>query len=117
MAHPVVHFEIAGKDAKQTQQFYRSLFDWDINIQSMGDAEYGMIQGGDGGIGGGLMAAPTGQPFVTIYVQVDDLQAYLAKAESLGGKALVQPTDIPDMGAWAMFQDPDGNMVGLYKAA
>lgn len=114
MAHPVVHFEIAGKDAKDTQQFYASLFDWEIDTQSMG-VEYGMIRGGDGGIGGGLMAAPSGQPYVTVYIQVDDLQAYLAKAESLGAKALIQPTEIPGGGAWAMFQDPDGNMVGLFK--
>lgn len=114
MAHPVVHFEIAGKDAKQTQRFYASLFDWEVDTKSMGE-EYGLVKAGEGGIGGGLMAAPHGQPFLTLYVQVDDLQAYLDKAESLGGKAMVQPTEIPGMGAWAMFQDPDGNMVGLYQ--
>jgi predicted enzyme related to lactoylglutathione lyase len=52
---------------------------------------------------------------VTVYVQVDDLAAYLARAESLGGKTAIKPTDIPGGGAFAMVQDPDGNMVGLYK--
>jgi len=56
VAHPVVHFEIAGKEAKQTQRFYASLFDWEIDTQSMGE-EYGTIRGGDGGIALGLVEA------------------------------------------------------------
>jgi predicted enzyme related to lactoylglutathione lyase len=75
-----------------------------------------MVPSGEGGIGGGIMASPSGQPYVTVYVQVDDLSGYLAKAEGLGAKSLVQPTDIPGGGSFAVFQDPDGNMVGLFKA-
>jgi predicted enzyme related to lactoylglutathione lyase len=52
---------------------------------------------------------------VVVYVQVDDLEAYLKKAESLGAKRLVEPTEIPGMGAWAQFTDPDGNAIGLYR--
>jgi uncharacterized protein len=115
MAHQIVHFEIAGKDAKKTQQFYSQLFDWQLDTQMMGE-EYGMVQGGEGGIGGGIMASPTGQPYVTVYVSVDDLAASLAKAESLGAKTCVPPTEIPaDGGSFAMFTDPDGNMVGIYS--
>jgi predicted enzyme related to lactoylglutathione lyase len=114
VAHPVVHFEIAGKDAQKTQKFYASLFDWEIDTTTMGDF-YGMVPAADGGIGGGLMACANGQPYVTIYVQVDDLNAYLARAERLGGKTAVKETEIPGGGAFAMIQDPDGNMVGIYK--
>ncbi len=52
---------------------------------------------------------------VTFYVQVDDLDAYLKKAESLGGRTVVPPTEIPNMVTFAMFSDPDGNAVGLVK--
>jgi predicted enzyme related to lactoylglutathione lyase len=114
VAQPVVHFEIAGKDAEKTQRFYASLFDWEVDTATMGSF-YGMVRGADGGIGGGLMAAPSGKPYVTIYVQVDDLDAYLARAEKLGGKTAIKPTDIPGSGAFAMIQDPDGNMVGIYR--
>lgn len=57
--------------------------------------------------------APRWSPF---YVQVDDLDAYLKKAESLGGRTVVPPTEIPNMVTFAMFADPDGNAVGLIKA-
>ena len=53
---------------------------------------------------------------LTIYIQVDDLQASLEKAESLGGQTLVPPRPIPSgMGAFAMFLDPSGNCIGLYQ--
>jgi predicted enzyme related to lactoylglutathione lyase len=52
--------------------------------------------------------------YVTVYVQVDDLPAYLKKAESLGGKTLVPPVEIPQ-GSFAWFADPDGNTIGLWK--
>src|SRR5262249_32611899 len=50
------------------------------------------------------------------YVEADDLQATLDKAESLGGKTVVPVTVIPNMVTWAMFSDPDGSLVGLFKS-
>jgi predicted enzyme related to lactoylglutathione lyase len=50
-----------------------------------------------------------------IYVQVEDLEEYLAKAESLGGKRIHEPQEIPGVGAWANFADPEGNVIGLFK--
>jgi predicted enzyme related to lactoylglutathione lyase len=51
---------------------------------------------------------------VTVYVEVDDLPAYLAKAEALGGKTLVPPVELP-IGSFAWMADPDGNIIGLWK--
>jgi predicted enzyme related to lactoylglutathione lyase len=117
MAHPVVHFEIHAKNGKKAQEFYAKLFDWKINVDQT--LNYGLVKtGGEGGIDGGISdhGAQHGQPpFVTFYVQVDDLQASLTKAEGLGGKTVMGPTPIPGHGAMAMFQDPDGNYIGLYK--
>src|ERR1039457_3477023 len=51
-----------------------------------------------------------------IYMRVDDLDGYLDRAEQLGGKRLVPPTDLPgDFGRFAIFTDPDGNQVGLWS--
>jgi len=52
---------------------------------------------------------------VTVYVQVDNLQATLDKAAELGGKTLVPPTEIPGMGSFAWLTDIDGNVSGLWK--
>jgi hypothetical protein len=54
--------------------------------------------------------------YTIFYVSVDDIDAYLAKALSLGGKTLVPKVTIPN-GAFAWLSDPDGNTVGLWQAA
>jgi predicted enzyme related to lactoylglutathione lyase len=115
MGQPVVHFEISGKDFKKSIDFYKNLFDWKVEL--WGDMPYGMVQPqSERSIGGGIGAAQQGQPNVTFYIQVDDLQAYLNKAEQLGGKMVVPPSPIPGVGSMAMFSDPDGNILGLFKA-
>ena len=82
MGHPVVHFEVIGKDGKKLQEFYSQLFDWKIDANN--PMNYGTVEAQEGGIGGGIAESAT--PLVTIYVQVVDLQASLSKAESLGSE-------------------------------
>ena len=98
MPNPVVHFEVVGKDGKATQKFYSNLFGWKIDANN--PMNYGIVDTGtEGGISGGVGEAPPGQPHpgVTFYVSVDDLQATLDKAESLGGKTVMPVTEIPNM--------------------
>lgn len=114
MGNAVIHFEIGASDMKRSRTFYSELFDWDIDVGSTG---YGQIDTrADEGIKGGLMQAPNGAPpYVAFYVGVDDLEKYLERAETLGGKRLVGPMPIGDRGAFAMFTDPDGSVIGLFK--
>lgn len=79
---------------------------------------YGLVDTGAGedAVGGGIGPADdSGETGVKIYMRVDDLDAYLDRAEKLGGRRLVPPTDLPgDYGRFAIFADPDGNPVGLW---
>lgn len=113
MAHKVIHFEVLGKDAAALQSFYRGLFDWQINADN--PMNYGIIGPDDGGIGGGVGPAMDGNPFVTFYVEVDDLQAALDKAGELGGTTVMPPMDVPGGPSIALFSDPEGNKIGLVK--
>jgi len=113
MANAVVHFEVLGKDGTALQKFYGDLFDW--KIDSDNPMNYGMVTAGEGGIGGGVGPSQDGSKLVTIYVQADDLQAALDKAEKLGGKTVMPPMDVPGGPSIAQFTDPEGNLVGLVK--
>ena len=115
MKNPVVHFEVVAKDGEAAQEFYSKLFDWKLNADNPDN--YGIIETPEsGGIGGGIGAAPEGSSrHVTFYVAVDDLQSYLDKAESLGGKTIMPPTEVPGQVALALFADPEGNVVGMVK--
>jgi predicted enzyme related to lactoylglutathione lyase len=111
--NPVGWFEILGKDAAKTQKFYADLFGW--NVDASNPMNYGMVQGDGYPIGGGLAASQDGKPMVTVYVDVDDLQAALDKAKSLGGEVVMPPMDVPGGPSIAQFKDPDGNVIGLMK--
>lgn len=112
MPSPVVHFEIGCKDSVKSTQFYKDLFDWEI--QTHGPAN--MVAAGTGGIGGHIHSlGHEPHNYITIYAQVDDLQASLDKAETLGGKTLVPPTPVPGMGHFAWLADPEGTIVGIWK--
>jgi len=112
MGQPVVHFEIGCRDRAKTAEFFAQLFDW--KMQEAGPAT--MIDtAGNGGINGHITAlGHEPHHYVTVYVQVDDVKAYLDKAQALGGKILVPPVEIPT-GTFAWFADPDGNTIGLWK--
>ena len=112
MPNPVIHWEITGKDAPKLQQFYANLFGW--NVDSNNPMNYGLVDTQtEDGINEGIAQEQESATRVTVYVQVDDLQAYLDKAESLGGKTILPPTVIPDTVTLAMFTDPEGNIMGM----
>lgn len=113
MAQPVVHFEIAAQDPKRAQDFYSTLFDWKVDANNPWN--YGLIDTRAEGINGGIGPSENGSTRVSIYIQVNDLQEYLDKAETLGGKTLMPPTEIPGAVTMALFADPEGNTVGLVK--
>ena len=110
MGKPVVHFEVVGKDAQKLQQFYGDLFDWKMNTDN--PMNYGMVDNGGAGINGGVGASPDGSGHVTWYVQVGDVDEYLQKAESLGGKVVLPRSEL-GMVTIGLFADPEGNIIGL----
>ncbi len=114
MPNPVTHFEIIGKDEKKLQDFYGKLFGWHIDANN--PTNYGLVDTHtEKGIGGGIGNDVGGGKRVTVYAEVDDLAAYLSKAESLGGKTILPPIDVPGGPSIAMFTDPEGNIMGLSK--
>jgi uncharacterized protein len=123
MGQPVVHFEIIGRDGKKLQDYYSELFGWGIDADN--PMNYGMVDreqnvNSDGvGIGGGVGVGPEGyEGHVTFYVEVPDVEAALAKAESLGGSRLMGPDEVPGGGpVIGQFSDPEGHAIGLIQSA
>jgi uncharacterized protein len=113
MPAPVVHFEIGCKDLAKARKFYGPLFAWEF--QEHGTAA--MVAPTPPGIGGHLNSlGHEPHTYVTFYVMVDDLKATLEKAAKMGGTTVVPPTEVPGMGHFAWMRDPEGNVIGLWKA-
>ena len=106
----VTWFEIAGSDAAKTQDFYRKLFGWEFNADTPTD--YGEVDAIGNGIAGGITGG-MGNPRVTIYVQVENLENKLAAVTELGGNTVMEPTAMPGAPKIAMFTDVAGNTIGL----
>ena len=116
MGNAVVHFEIGGPDDAPLAAFYGGVFGW--KLQPFEGGGYTLIDTNGGeGINGGIGKSQTGEPWSTFYVAAEDLQAVLDKAESLGGKTVMPVTDFGGAVVIAMFNDPDGLLVGIVKAA
>jgi predicted enzyme related to lactoylglutathione lyase len=113
MPNPVVHFEIGAQNADKVRAFYAALFDWHIDATN---PSYDLIPESNGGIGGGIMQIREGMhPYVTIYVGVDDLDATLKRVAELGGHHVFGPMPVPEIGEFAMFTDPEGHLIGLFR--
>ena len=112
MGNPVIHFEVAGSDGAKLQDFYSKLFDWKINADN--EMNYGIVDNGGEGINGGVAQSPQGS-HLTWYVQVPSIDDYLEKAEGMGAKTVMPRTEM-EMVTFALFADPEGNVVGLVEA-
>ena len=116
MPHPVIWFEVIGKDIDGLKRFYGDLFGWQLQ-DAEGGMPYAMAQpDADQPPMGGIGADPSGgEGHVTWYAETDDLQATLDKAESLGGKTVMPPSDVMAGTSIALFSDPEGHVIGIVK--
>jgi len=112
----IVHVEIPAANAEAAGKFYEALFSW--NIQHDPQMNYTMFDAGDGATYGGFPGLsdenPAGQ--VLVYIASEDIEADLNKVEKLGGKILHAKAEIPQTGWYGIFQDPTGNVLGLYTS-
>ncbi len=110
----IVHVEFSSRDLKESAKFYQDLFGWKIEmVPQMNYATWEAGQPPMGGFNPPDMSKP-GE--VIVYVESDDIQADLKKAKSLGGSIIREKTEIPNVGWFGLFKDPNGNQVGLYRA-
>ncbi|MDP9380000.1 MAG: VOC family protein [Chloroflexota bacterium] len=119
MSNPVSWFEIIGTDAIKLQKFYGDVFNWKLSPPMPEMGNYSTLdnegRGINGGIGGGGEEDGGGSR-VTIYIEVDDPQAYLDKVTQAGGKTLMPVTHVMEGVTIAMFADPEGHVIGLLQA-
>jgi uncharacterized protein len=126
MGQPVVHFEIIGADPERLRGYYGELFGWQYDTTGQVSREvsepsnYGFIDRNtapDGaGIPGGVGGGGGYRPQTVFYVGVDNVEQALQRAERLGGTRALDPWEIPGLGKMAVFEDPEGNRVGLWAS-
>jgi predicted enzyme related to lactoylglutathione lyase len=105
-----IWYDLMSKDPKASEEFYAKVVGWNYQDYPMQDFTYRMIAHGENQLGGIMPLKEeeeTPSHWIS-YLTVPDVDATVKKAEELGGKSCVPPTDIPEMGRFAVVNDPQG---------
>ena len=125
MSGEIVHFEIPADDTERAYAFYRDAFGWEI--QPMPDLDYAFAitspvddsgrPSQPGMINGGVFARTADLKSPVVTINVDDIDASVARIAELGGTQVGEKLAVADMGWAAYFTDPEGNVMGLWQTA
>ena len=109
----VVHLDFFSGDLKRTEAFFGELFGWTFNLWE--PANYLLFMDGSKKLGGGfgdMGGKPSG---ALTHIYTNDIETKLSEIEAAGGKLVKTKTEIPTVGYYALFTDPDGNNMGLFS--
>jgi len=110
-----VQWQIVAREPEKLTRFYAGLFGWKIDTNNALGYRAVNTQS-NRGIGGGVWPSPPeGHNLVQLFVEVDDIDAYIAKATTLGASVIVPKSELPDGDAMAIVLDPAGLSFGLYR--
>jgi hypothetical protein len=123
---PVVHFEMPFEDRERMAKFYRSAFGWQTQMLGEEMGSYVLattVETGEkgpkrpGAINGGFYPKHADWPaqYPSIVIAVDDIRKAIAKVAEAGGSVLGEPTEIPGVGSYVSFMDPEGNRVSMLQ--
>lgn len=119
MGKPVVHWELMSKDPAKVADFYEKIFDW--KVQHRPELNYRIVEtGSKEGINDGIVKPERSEPWpgnMLMYIAVDNLEAYRNRIKEAGGTIQVEEQEVPGMGSFSLFTDPEGRMMGLWKNA
>ncbi len=112
MGNPIVHFEIRSADPDASRAFYGELFGW--SYPPGGFPGYTYVDSGtkEGTIPGGISPTQGGEPLVTVFAGVADVQATLDRAVALGGRIVQPAQQVPGV-TFGLFADPQGHVIGV----
>lgn len=115
-----VWFDLMTTDVSRAKDFYSDVVGWKTTPWSGGD--YEMWSAGETQVGGVMPEPPEERkaghpPSWLAYLGTDDVDATARRAQDLGGKLLLAPKDIPEVGRFAVLADPQGAAFAIFKPA
>lgn len=114
--------ELATGDAATARDFYTKVFNWQTQTRDdvgMPYTEFYLGAPGQSQVAGGMMQMTSEYagipPHWMLYFAVADCDAAAEKATSLGGNVVVPPSDIPNVGRFAVIADPQAAHFSIIK--
>jgi len=115
-----VWYDQMSNDLPGSERFYAKVVGWTLTPNTMNDQRYTILTAGSDGVGG-LMPIPEHaegvQPMWMGYIGVDDVVAWCDRVKAAGGAIHRGPTEIPNVGTFAIAADPDGAGFLLFRGS
>ena len=117
----IQNFQIPVEDFNRALRFYNHLMNYELETLEYQEASLAFFAcESKQGVSGSLIKSDGLKPSTTgtmVYLQAgNDLQPYLDRAKAAGGTVFMEKTLLgPNMGFFAIFDDCEGNRVGLYS--
>ena len=108
--------ELMTTDPNAAKEFYGKLFKWELMDMPMEEMTYTVAKAGEDDVAGIMQIPPDDEgapPSWGAYVTVDNVDQTVRLAEELGGRIVVPARDVPEVGRFAVIQDPQGAMISI----
>ena len=110
--------ELMTTDVKGAQEFYGKIFDWTFEEENSEEMDYVLVKNSQGTTVAGIVGTPpeAGEtpPHWASYITVKDVHAVAKMVPELGGTILLPPTEVPNIGTFAVIQDPQGAVISVF---
>ncbi|MGB5964522.1 MAG: VOC family protein [Sulfurimonadaceae bacterium] len=117
--NPFIWQELVTPDQETSGTFFSKLLGWSMKEVDAGKfGTYTLFQKDGRDIAGMMNPTPDTQgegSYWHSYIAVDDIEDCAKQASVLGGKVLVPPHDVPDVGRICVVSDPTGAIVHLMQ--
>jgi uncharacterized protein len=108
--------QLSTDDVDTAISFYGDVFGWSVGEASEEFAGYRMFLRGDRPIAGLVPTPAGGAPIWSVFLATPDLTGTLGRAAAAGGRVLIEPMQIADLGTMAELVDPAGAAVSAWQA-
>jgi uncharacterized protein len=123
---PVVHFEFPYEDPRRVAKFYQSAFGWQTKELGKDSGNYVLATTTEtdgkgpkraGAINGGFFPRKKDWPIQhpSVVIAVEDISRSMKKVAKAGGEVLGEPMEIPGIGRYVSFTDPEGNRIAMLQ--
>lgn len=119
LENPFVWHELVTSDQKSSGGFFARLFGWarrEVDAGPFGTYTLFQVNGSDiAGMMNPTSDSPAGGSYWHTYFAVEDVDACAQRALQLGGRVLVAPHDVQDVGRICAVSDPTGAVAHLLQ--
>jgi predicted enzyme related to lactoylglutathione lyase len=116
---PFIWHELVTSDQQKSGEFFCELLGWKSSEVDAGDfGVYTLFKKGNTDVAGMMnptQDTPGKGSYWHSYIAVENVDLCIEKTPKLGGKVIVQPHEVPDVGRICIVEDPTGAIAHLMQ--